>query len=201
MWLARWNIFSRRVFSGVSNCCNSHSKGEWLTGRKGQQRLDESQRTQSGCWSVSHAREGHQTQAAPESWCSLKDRFPRQSPISGNTGDIEGLQQQLDTFGIHRQLLSEEQPSSGFISAAFSARTQVSRPVRADVQQDGTQVGEDVFFGHVELWKGNILSFLALGFVLTYWAKVCLTAYLTLMWSHNETYRGNLGPDVTFALN
>lgn len=70
----------------------------------------------------------------------------------------------------------------------------------ADVQQDGTQVGQDVFFGHVELWKGNTLSS-KLWVLIEPIGLKCLTAYLTHMWSDNETYRGDLRPDVTFALH
>lgn len=152
MWLARWK-YSSEEFSLV--CLNAVIAAPKVSGslaekdRWGWTNLKEHQ---SGCWSVNQTREGHQTQAAPESWRSLKARFPPQSPTSANNDDIQGLQQPLDTSGIQRQ------PSSAFISATFSARTHVSRSVGADVQQDGTQVGEDVFFGHVELRKGNILS-------------------------------------------
>lgn len=158
MWLSRW-IYSFKKLPLV--CLNAVIATAKVSGslaekdRRGWMNLKEHQ---SGCWSLNQTREGHQTQAAPESWRSLKARFSLQSPSSANNDDIQGLQQQLDTSGIHRQLLSEEQPSSGFIPAAFSARTNVSRSVGADIQQDGTQVGKDVFFGHVELWKGNILS-------------------------------------------
>lgn len=51
--LVEWTIFFWTVFPGVSKCHNSHSKCE-----------------QS--WRVNQTREGHQTQAAPESWHRLK---------------------------------------------------------------------------------------------------------------------------------
>lgn len=158
---------------------------------------------QSGCWSVNQTREGHQTQAAPDSWCSLKVCFPLQSPISANNDDIKGLQQQLDTFGIHRQLLSEEQPSRGFISAALYFCTYPCQQVGGSRRPAGWHAD----WRRCVLWacravEGKYSVILSLGFCFNYyWAKVCLTAYLTLMWSHNETYRGDLGPDVTFALH
>lgn len=78
-------------------------------------------------------------------------------------------------------------------SSWIGARTHVGRSVGADVQQDGAQVGKNVLFGHVELWKGLCLNLLALLHV--------SAGYLILVSSLNETYRSDLCPDVTVALH
>lgn len=59
----------------------------------------------------------------------------------------------------------------------------------ANVNQDGLQVGVNLFFGHVQLWRGGkLLSIL------------CAVEHAHLQ-RHAETYRGYLGPDIAVALH
>lgn len=85
---------------------------------------------------------GHQKQPADEMWrlfLSPVTVMVNKTIISQVTFYCEGLSDR------------QRERSDAVSGVGVSERTHVGRPVGAHVDQDGLQVGKDLFFGHVEL--------------------------------------------------
>lgn len=69
-----------------------------------------------------------------------------------------GIRAQAPNLLLIKKKQSPKLFNGGFVNSSWiGARTHVGRSVGADVQQDGAQIGKNVLFGHVELWKGTLL--------------------------------------------
>lgn len=149
---------------------------------------------QSNFWSENQDREGHPTQATPESWRSLKALQFQQIMLTPQVCNSSRTLLKFTGSCWARNSLQVVWCQQLLVHVPMSAgrweqtSSRIARRLAKMCSLGMSSCGMEIC--------------LSLGFCVNCcWAQVCLTADLALMWSHSETYRGDLRPDVTFHLH